>query len=100
MIFNNVLAPEGDELDTDEFASFPGEAWFYYETSGYDGRGYMIYTDGHKWDYELLGHCSCNGPLENFDPVDVRYVSIKDLLEHCTEELQKDLHSIVEFIKK
>lgn len=37
-----------------------------YTNHGYEGSGMVVYTDNlGKYHFDELGHCSCNGPLEN-----------------------------------
>lgn len=36
-----------------------------YENGGYEGSGFAAWKKGDNWFYHELGHCSCNGPMDN-----------------------------------
>lgn len=36
-----------------------------YENGGYEGNGFAAWKKGDDWFYHELGHCSCNGPMDN-----------------------------------
>jgi hypothetical protein len=52
---------EFDGLDLPEVE----EIWYKYETGYYDGIGVAVLRGPKGYQVMSLGHCSCNGPLEN-----------------------------------
>ena len=53
-----------------------------YVYEGYEGTGFAVWRRGNDWFYDYLGHCSCNGPTENFDTANravFTYAQVKDI---------------------
>ena len=68
-----------------------------YEYSDWSGTGNAIYkTDAGKWGHEYLGHCSCNGPFEDFNPADARFNTLQDILDNSSKDQQKELMRLIE----
>ncbi len=62
----SVGRDELSEWDLKEVEKLEFDLMVYgYENGGYDGSGFAAFKKGDKWFYQELGHCSCNGPLEN-----------------------------------
>ena len=55
-----------DEYDVERIREMQGVDLFVYgyKDFGYDGSGMAIWRQGRKYGYSYLGHCSCNGPLD------------------------------------
>lgn len=47
-----------------------------YEYGSYEGSGFAVWRKDGKYGYAYLGHCSCNGPLEDVNSI---YYSLKDM---------------------
>ena len=49
----------------------PEIEWFVYNYRdfGYDGSGMALWKKGEQYGYTYMGHCSCNGPLEDLDSI-------------------------------
>lgn len=67
----------------DPFSEYDLEDWKYdlivydYWCGNYEGSGFLVGKDDEGWFSMNLGHCSCNGPLNN----DCRRICIKEFLE-------------------
>ena len=48
----------------------PADFFIYnYNNGGYDGTGIAIWRENKKYGYAYLGHCSCNGPVEDLNSI-------------------------------
>lgn len=50
-----------------------------YENYGYEGSGFALWRVGKKFGYAYLGHCSCNGPVEDLNSALFNMSDIKKL---------------------
>ena len=57
--------------------------WFIYnyEHGGYEGSGFAVWKKDGKYGYANLGHCSCNGPLEDLNTIYYTLPQLKKLVE-------------------
>ncbi len=61
-----ALADEISEHDIERLDDISFDLFIYkYKDGGYDGSGFAIWRNGDKFGYQEMGHCSCNGPLED-----------------------------------
>ena len=64
---------DSDELTQHELEkaqNHRGEYFVYnYKNMGYEGSGFALWSDDGKFGYTYLGHCSCNGPLEDMNSI-------------------------------
>lgn len=63
--------------------ALPEAEWFIYNYSngGYDGTGFALWKQGNKYGYTYLGHCSCNGPVEDLDSILYTITEIRKLAD-------------------
>jgi len=66
------------------------EVWYWYESGSYDGSGYLVgLTKTGEFFSAGLGHCSCCGPLDNFNPTSGLYKTPETFLEAHTYDNNK-----------
>jgi len=99
-IRTKIISIGENELHDDELRAIMGYSPLFfvynYWSGDYEGSGYAFYmSKDHKFDYECLSHCSCNGPVDDFDG-SARYKTVKELLDACTEELKGYLKPLVD----
>lgn len=75
--------------------------WFVYNygEGDYEGDGNAIFKKDGKFHEASLHHCSCFGPTENLDLKGGKD-TLEELLNNCSEDLNKELDNIVKYIKK
>jgi len=69
-----------DDLDGREISKIVGDSdWFvyFYQRGDYNGDGFAVWKKNGKYLYSELGHCSCNGPLDDLDSIE--YDSISEI---------------------
>jgi hypothetical protein len=63
------------------------EVWYYYTYRDWEGSGNLLAIDK-AGNYYLhnMGHCSCNGPVENFDET-LRdpFKTIEEVRNRCSQ---------------
>lgn len=52
-----------------------------YESGSYDGSGFALWKVGNKYGYISMGHCSCNGPLEDLNSILYTLPQLKKIVE-------------------
>lgn len=53
-----------------------------YQSGSYDGTGWAIWKiDDDKFGYTYLGHCSCNGPVEDLNSIPYSLSEIKEIAD-------------------
>ncbi len=66
---------------------------YHYESGCYEGTGIAVWRNKKgEWAYQYLGHCSCNGPLEDIETSDKAKFTleqIKEILNSRSEEYCK-----------
>lgn len=40
-----------------------------YESGSWDGTGLAVWKKGNKYGYSYLGHCSCDGPVDDLNSI-------------------------------
>lgn len=84
-----------DELSENElFGTVLADVFIYhYESGCYEGTGIAVWRNKKgEWAYQYLGHCSCNGPLEDIETSDKAKFTleqIKEILNSRSEEYCK-----------
>lgn len=74
------------------------EVWYRYEDGGYEGSGNLLGRNAEgKWYLHNLGHCSCNGPMEDFgrsmnDPFD----SLEAIEARCSQGYCSEVKDLLE----
>ena len=84
-----IISVGKDELDGWDIRSItddPGISIFVYAytNEGYEGSGFAIYKQGTKYGYSYLGHCSCNGPLDDLGKAVHTKTEIKRIVNGLT----------------
>lgn len=65
-----------------------------YTQDDYEGYGHALILINGQWYLHDMGHCSCYGPLCEFN-LDVRHEEeLDNLFNSCSTELQKDIEDI------
>lgn len=72
-----------------------------YEYGSYDGSGFAVWKKGKDWFYSGLGHCSCDGPLQDIATANNAKFTWKQIEEIGTAN-NYDQHAVdvVAYIKK
>lgn len=103
-----------DELDEYDFSVSIREPYigrvladvfiYYYEYECYSGTGIAIWRNKKgEWAYQYLGHCSCNGPLEDIETSDKAKFTleqIKEILNSNSEDYYKIILNYLNKYKK
>ncbi len=50
-----------------------------YKNNGYDGSGFAVWEQDGKFGYTYLGHCSCNGPLDDLNSILYSFDEIRQI---------------------
>lgn len=97
--FERYISESFDEYDTKKLPFTTKNCWYWYATAPYEGAGNIIInTEDGLWHHHDCGHCSCYGPLCRLNLTNGEE-SLDALLSKCSEDLQKELSSIIEAIK-
>lgn len=67
------------------------EIWYNYEAGGYEGSGQMIARKGDLYTHHDLSHCSCYGPLENFELENMEWDALVARLQANPEYYNKEI---------
>lgn len=75
-----------------------------YEAGNYDGSGMAVWRNKKgEWAYQYLGHCSCNGPLEDIrtsDNAKFTLEQIKSVLNSPDNSWDKNSKVVAEYLNK
>ena len=71
-----------------------------YENGGYDGSGFAAFKKGEQWFYQELGHCSCNGPLENVETSANMLVSLEQVIALAEDGYSDSSKKVTQYLKK
>lgn len=66
-----------------------------YTDGGYDGSGFALWRDGDKFGYAYLGHCSCNGPLEDCRSILYTFDKIELLQQKHEKDYDWDMATLI-----
>lgn len=93
--------PNSDELDEWDLKEVKHFEWIVYEykSESYEGGGHAILYDEEKYYHHDMGHCSCYGPMEHFEP-NAPYGSLKKLRESFSKGLLEEVQPLFDFIKQ
>lgn len=70
------------QWDMERLKGKPFEVFVYnYIDGGYSGTGFALWLQDGKFGYAYLGHCSCNGPLEDLNSILYTLEEIKQLAD-------------------
>jgi hypothetical protein len=101
--YPNGVRPYGDieELDEYSLGDIEGlgvdEAWYWYETSCYEGDGAILMRIGERFRVETLAHCSCFGPTEKVTFGDNEgFNTLAELKATLSEEFDVEVAPLVE----
>jgi len=70
-----------------------------YKNGGYDGSGFAAFKKGEQWFYQELGHCSCNGPLENIETSSNMLVSLEQVINLATSSYGDGAELVAQYLK-
>lgn len=74
------------------------EAWYYYATAPYSGRGHILVRSNKGYFLFDLGHYSCDGPIDSiFEPM--VWESPEVLIMRMTAELKNQVGILLEAAK-
>ena len=84
-----------ETFQPDNFSDAVTDVWHNYQSGSYDGSGWMIvrYADG-RWDCINMGHCSCNGPLDDLKAEGI-FTSLDDLVAHHSKEAYGEFDAVL-----
>lgn len=89
--------PYGEETELEDYElkyikDFADLIIYSYFTEPYEGSGNaLIRNKDGTWAHTSLSHCSCYGPLENFDSR--WYNTLDDLKRNSTADLLQDIYA-------
>lgn len=69
-----IISVGPDELNEWDLEIIPADVElfvYYYEIDYYEGSGVAIFKRNDKYGLHYLGHCSCYGPMEDFDGITI-----------------------------
>lgn len=77
------------EYDLRDVKKLDAEFFIYnYQNHGYEGSGFALWKKGRKYGYSYLGHCSCNGPVEDLNSIMYTITEIRKLAKTSSYEWQ------------
>jgi hypothetical protein len=76
-----------NEWDLERLKNKPFDVFIYnYKSGSWDGDGFALWREGKKFGYAYLGHCSCNGPLEDLNSILYTFPQIKKLAQKASSK--------------
>jgi len=97
-----------NELEEHDFAGsyeepymskIPAELFVYSYTSGsYEGNGTAVWKNGDDWGYQYLGHCSCNGPLEDIKTSFMAKFTLDQIKEILKEDNTEESLQVLDYL--
>jgi len=78
---------ELSDYDLNHIPDTVTDIWYWYAQGSYDGSGIMVLKTSDGYYLHDMSHCSCYGPLDNFELTKC-YKTIEDLKTNCSEELE------------
>lgn len=97
----NITRIGGNEdFEPDCFPDLVTDVWHNYATEPYEGSGWAIlrYSDG-RWDCINLGHCSCNGPLDDVRKEGV-FASLDELVARHSKDAYGEFEAVVDAARR
>lgn len=83
--------------DLEELAKHPiTHAWYWYAAGSYEGTGQLLVRfDNGKWGLMSMNHCSCYGPLNNFDSYDT-FDSLNEIAARSTPDAYREVSDLID----
>lgn len=66
-----------------------------YESGSYEGTGFAVWDmeDG-KYGYTYLGHCSCNGPVEDLNSIPYNWNELQQIAARYGDHAEKVMNTV------
>lgn len=97
----SIWEDELGEWELNKLKAFEFDLGVYaYKNYGYEGSGFAVFKKGEQWFYQELGHCSCNGPLDNVDTSANMLVSLEQVIQLAEGGYSDGGKLVAEYLKK
>jgi len=72
-----------------------------YNEGCYEGEGHILACFGEDdWHYHNCGHCSCYGPIDDFEPKVGTGEPLEKLIASFSDDLKKECEDIIKVARK